>query len=99
MDCSNQFQRTDKSITWEQAIQKNENLNTIALLTIHINYYIKGVLNVFQGGDLEIKDQFSFDMPAIKSDKDWLKLVNELISNAEKLIEHIEIMDDNLLTQ
>jgi len=87
------------SISWEQAIEKVENLNTIALLTFHVNYYIKGLLNVFEGGNLEIKDKFSFDMPEITSETDWLNLVNEFVSNAEKFINHVEKMDDNLLTQ
>ena len=87
------------NISWEQAIQKVENLNTIALLTFHINYYLKGVLNVFQGGNLEIKDKFSFDMPEISSETDWLNLVNEFVNNAEKFISYVEKMDDNLLTQ
>lgn len=87
------------SISWEQAIEKIGNLNTIALLTFHVNYYIKGLLNVFEGGNLEIKDKHSFDMPNISSETDWLNLVNEFLSNAEKFINHVEKMDDNLLTQ
>src|SRR5690606_4216587 len=87
------------SISWEQAIQKVENLNTIALLTFHINYYLKVVLNVFQVGNLEIKDKFRFDMPEIYSETDWLNLVNEFVNNAEKFISHVEKLDDNLLTQ
>jgi hypothetical protein len=87
------------SISWEQAIEKVGNLNTVALLTFHVNYYIKGLLNVIEGGNLEIKDKFSFDMPEITSETDWLNLVNEFVSNAEKFINHVEKMDDNLLTQ
>lgn len=87
------------SISWKQAIERVEDLNTIALLTFHVNYYLKGVLNVFQGGNLEIKDKYSFDMPKISSETDWLNLVNEFISNAEKFISHVEKMEDNLLTQ
>ena len=87
------------SISWEQAIEKVGNLNTVALLTFHVNYYIKGLLNVIEGGNLEIKDNFSFDMPEITSETDWLNLVNEFVSNAEKFINHVEKMDDNLLTQ
>jgi hypothetical protein len=93
------FKEEITSISWKQAIEKIENLNTIALLTFHINYYLKGVLNVFQGGNLEIKDKFSFDMPEISSETDWLNLVNEFVNNAEKFISHVEKMDDNLLTQ
>jgi uncharacterized damage-inducible protein DinB len=87
------------SVSWQQAIQKVENLNTIALLTFHINYYLKGVLNVFEGGNLEIKDKYSFDMPEITSESDWNNLVNELLNNAENFINHVEKMDDNLLNQ
>lgn len=93
------FKEQITSISWEQAIEKVDNLNTIALLTFHVNYYLKGVLNVFQGGNLEIKDKYSFDMPEISSETDWLNLVNEFESNADKFISHVEKMDDNLLLQ
>lgn len=88
-----------RSINWKQAIHRIENLNTIALLTFHINYYLKGILNVFEGGNLEIKDKYSFDMPEIESEKDWNDLVNDLIINAEKFIIHVEKMEDTILNQ
>jgi len=93
------FKEQITSISWEQAIEKIENLNTISLLTFHVNYYLKGLLQVFEGGNLEIKDKFSFDMPEIVSETDWLNLVNEFVSNAERFINHVEKMDDNLLKQ
>ncbi|WP_316845066.1 hypothetical protein [Pedobacter psychrodurus] len=37
------------SLTWEQAIYKIADLNTIGALTYHINYYLSGILNVFKG--------------------------------------------------
>jgi hypothetical protein len=61
------FNEQITSINWEQAIERVGNLNSIALLTFHINYYIKGLVNLFEGGKLEIKDKFSFDMPEITS--------------------------------
>lgn len=93
------FKEQITCISWEQAIEKIENLNTISLLTFHVNYYLKGLLQVFEGGNLEIKDKFSFDMPEIVSETDWLNLVNEFVSNAERFINHVEKMDDNLLKQ
>lgn len=93
------FKEQVTSISWEQAIQKVGNLNTIALLTFHVNYYLKGVLNVFEGGDLEIKDKYSFDMPEIESEQDWSNLVTEFVNNAEKFIHYVEKMDDDFLSQ
>jgi Protein of unknown function (DUF1572) len=85
--------------SWEQATTKVNNLNTIALLTFHVNYYLKGILKVFEGGSLDIQDKHSFGLPEIKSATDWNNLVDEFISNAEKLIGHIEMMDDHLINQ
>jgi uncharacterized damage-inducible protein DinB len=79
--------------TWEQAIYKIENANTIALLTFHINYYVKGLLHVLQGGALLIKDKFSFDIIKIEEEADWQSLVNEFISNAEMFTNTIEKME------
>lgn len=82
------------NITWHQATTKIESLNTIAALTFHINYYIAGILNVFEGGTLEIRDKYSFDLPPITSQKDWEDLVNTMWNNAEKFANSIENMSD-----
>jgi hypothetical protein len=93
------FKEQVVSVSWEQAIQKVDNLNTIALLTFHINYYLVGLLNVFNGGKLEIKDKYSFDLPEIKSERDWNTLVNDFLNNAEMFANHVEQMDENMLDQ
>lgn len=80
------------AISFEVAIKQIEDLNTIAKLTYHINYYLKGILNVFNGGDLEIRDKYSFDLPVMITETDWENLVNELIRNATIFAEHIEAM-------
>lgn len=93
------FKEQVLSISWEQAIQKVDNLNTIALLTFHINYYLKGVLDVLNGEDLKIKDKYSFDLPEIKSESDWNNLVSQFISNAEMFANKVEQMDDEMLSK
>ena len=87
------------SVTWEQAIQKIDNLNTIALLTFHINYYLQGLLIVLNGGGLEIRDKYSFELPEIKTEKDWSKLVTDFLSNSEKFADKVEQLADNILDQ
>lgn len=84
-------------VTLEEATTKIGSLNTIAALTFHIHYYIAGVLNVFAGGALTISDQYSFDLPEIRSEEDWAHLRNELFINAEKFANHIEAMSDEKL--
>jgi len=84
-------------LNWEQATQKIADLNTIAHLTFHVNYYIGGVLQVFEGGDLEIRDRYSFDLPPIKSQEDWENLQQELWENTEKFAQKVEAMSDEKL--
>ena len=76
-------------INWEQAIRKIGEHNSIAELTFHINYYVEGLLNVFVGGDLEIRDQYSFDMTPINSEEDWTNLVSSFLSNSLSIVEKI----------
>jgi len=83
-----------EDIPWKQASSKIGNLNTIAALTFHINYYLDGLLNVFKGGDLEIRDKYSFDLPSITSENEWENLKNTLVSNAKKFVDEVENMND-----
>jgi len=56
-------------------------------------------LNVFEGGPLEIRDKFSFDLQQIKSKEDWDSLFRELCTNAEKFANHVELMSDEKLEE
>ena len=93
------FKEQIESVSWKQATQKVENLNTIALLTFHINYYLAGILNAFEGGTLDIRDKYSFDLTEIKTEADWIKLVNDFISNSEKFVKYVEQMGDSGLDE
>ncbi|NUN99600.1 MAG: DinB family protein [Saprospiraceae bacterium] len=93
------YQEQLMGVDWKQAIQKVGNLNTIAALTFHINYYLDGLLNVFNGGNLEIRDKYSYDLPEIKSETDWSNLVNAFLRNAEIFAAKVEAMPDELFDQ
>ena len=87
------------NVTLKQANTKIGSLNTIAALTFHVNYYIAGMLNVFEGGALEIKDKYSFDMPPVNSQEGWKKLFTDLNTNDEKFANLIELMPDKKLDE
>lgn len=86
-------------LSWEQATRKVGNLNTIAQLTFHIHYYIAGVLQVFRGGPLEIRDKYSFDMKPVESEEDWLALRDLFLTDAEAFAQAIEQMSDSRLAE
>ena len=91
------FKEQIVDVPWENAVFQMKGFNSIAMLTFHINYYVEGVLNVLNGGDLTIKDKYSFNVPTISSEADWKKLVNGFILNAEQLALAVEKLDNDLL--
>ncbi|MFT3765352.1 MAG: hypothetical protein QM820_07545 [Minicystis sp.] len=71
----------------------------MAALTFHINYYLRGLLQVFNGGKLEISDKYSFDLPPIKTEADWKHLVEEFLANSEKFANAVGQMPDKQLDE
>lgn len=86
-------------VTWEQATMQVGSLNTIAMLTFHIDYYIAGLVNVFEGGNLEIRDKYSFDLPPIESQEHWEELLNKLWNDSEKFANLLEQMPDSKMNE
>lgn len=93
------FREIIESLDKEQATTRIADLNTIALLTFHLNYYLAGLINVFRGGSLDIRDKYSFDMPEIIDEDGWTQLVNELITNAGIFADWVENMDESMLEE
>ncbi|WP_299552188.1 DinB family protein [Seonamhaeicola sp.] len=86
-------------LTWEQATTKVGSLNTIVDLLFHTNYYIAGLVHFFKTGNLDIKDQYSFDGPEIKSEADWQALIDRFCNDSEEFIKAVEQMTDAELDQ
>ncbi|MCF8237756.1 MAG: DinB family protein [Saprospiraceae bacterium] len=91
------FQDQLSAVPWDQASRRIGTLNSIAMLTFHIHYYIAGVLNVFTGGDLVIRDKYSFDLSPIHSREDWDVLRHKLVTDAEQFADHVQEMTDEKL--
>ncbi len=88
-----------KDVSWDQATTKVGSLNTIAMLVFHIDYYIAGLVNVFEGGELEIRDKYSFDLPSIESQEHWEELLNKLWNDSEKFAGLLEQMPDSKMNE
>ncbi|MFN3757220.1 MAG: DUF1572 domain-containing protein [Flavobacterium sp.] len=79
-----------EDVSVEMATKTNGNWNSLAALTFHIHYYIKGILEVFEGKPLSIRDKFSFDIPPLQNDEKWQVLKESLWSDTEMLAQCIE---------
>ena len=88
-----------ESVTWEQATQKIGTLNTIVALTYHVHYYLAGLLNVYQGGELEIRDKYSFDFLPLTSEIEWKNMIKEFVVTSKAFIEAVAQMPDAKLDE
>lgn len=88
------YKQALQNIIWQQATHKLENLNTIAALTYHINYYLAGLLFAFENGRLAISDKYSFDIPSTFTQTDWMDLITDITSNAEKFATVVQQIND-----
>lgn len=52
-----------------------------------------------KGGDLEIKDKFSFDCPPIESQEQWEEQLKKLWADSEKFATLLEQMPDSKLDE
>ncbi|MFN3639351.1 MAG: DUF1572 domain-containing protein, partial [Flavobacterium sp.] len=79
-----------EDVSVEMATKTNGDWNSLAALTFHIHYYIKGILEVFEGKPLSIRDKFSFDIPPLQNEEQWEALKESLWSDADMLAQCIE---------
>lgn len=83
-----------KDVTIEQANTQIQNLNTIAMLTYHIYYYVDIITRVLKGGPLEGSDKYSYDMPPIATEVDWQDFKQQAYAKAKEFGDLIEQLPD-----
>ncbi len=93
------LKQTLADVTWQQATAKVYSLNTIGALVYHINYYVKAVMKVLQGGVLDAHDKYSYDHPPLNSQEDWNKLLVNTWRDAETFASLIEQLPESKLSE
>lgn len=93
------FKHQLDGLDYQLANTKMGTLNTIAALSQHIHYYINGINNVFKGGNLDIRDQFSFDFAPITSQNQWETFLAQFWNDAEEFASFVEKMSDEQLNR
>jgi len=92
------LKETLSDVTWQEAIQKVNSFNTIAVLVYHINYYVSAVFKVLQGEPLNASDKYSFSLEPILSQEDWERLLLKTWREAEVFASLIEQLPDEKLS-
>ncbi len=85
-------------VTYLEATTPVSNLNTIAVLVFHVNYYVSAVLKVLQGEKLQASDKFSFDLPPLQNESGWQQLVAKTLREAEAFAAEVEKLQEDQLT-
>jgi len=69
-------------VSWEEAGEKIGGHNSILALVYHMNYYVKRVIAVLQGGALVGSDNDAFAHPDIKNEEDWQSLLQSIYDDS-----------------
>ncbi len=77
-------------VTVERANARVGEHNTIAVLLFHMQYYTGGIMEVLRGGELRIRDRYSFEAPAIVDEREWRAYVAQVLAQAESFATLIE---------
>ncbi|WP_313515084.1 DUF1572 domain-containing protein [Sphingobacterium sp.] len=93
------WQKELSGINFELAMKKIPNINRIFDLSFHVLYYIKGINQFFQSGNLDIKDSLSFPNVDLKNNEEWQTLKDDLFYQSEILAKSIEEINDAQLQQ
>lgn len=93
------MQDTLGQVSFETAMKRIGDCNTIAILVYHIHYYVLAVTKVLEGGPLDAKDKYSFDLPEIKSEEEWKQFVEEVLAAGRHFAELVATVPDDQLGQ
>jgi len=86
-------------VSWQEAVTNVPGFHSIAVLTYHIHYFVNAVIPVFEGGELNAHDKFSFDAPSITPQPEWDELRERVLMRAAHLAQLIEALPAGQLTQ
>ena len=89
------FTEQVQKIGLKEAKQRFSNLNTVADLLFHINYYLGGLIRAFENGNLDIRDKYSFDLDPLTSEEEWNLLKQDFLHNAAAFANLVEQMEDS----
>ncbi len=91
------YSKALEDVDFKRATKRVGQHNSIALLTFHIHYYLEGVLQVLNGGPLDIKDKFSFDMPELSNESEWQKMKSNFNNTTKAFVEAVGALNDDTL--
>lgn len=95
--CGVSLQEIMADVTWEEAVLPVAEFNSLAALLYHVHYYVHGVQPVLQGGSLDIRDKFSFEVPPVQSAADWDALKAKVWAEAETFLHVLASLPDDQL--
>lgn len=83
-------------VNLQMAVKKLPEMNSIAVLSYHMNYYVTAVTRVLQGNALNASDKYCFDCPELTTEAQWQEMVQKNLDEAELMAKLIEELPDDI---
>jgi len=94
------FKDTLKDINYKEATTVTKaSYNTIAALVYHTRFYNEVVLKRLQGISPAINEKNGFDLPPIKNEDDWKRLIQRCFQSAHDLAEAVKKIPEEKLSE
>lgn len=84
------LQESLKDFDWRKADSSIESINSVNVLVYHMNFYLNVVHERLTKGIVKFSHDDSFQAPAIKSEKDWMELLDKTWRDAEAFAATVE---------
>ncbi len=81
-------------VTWLMATKQVYDLNTIATLVFHMDYFVVAASSVLKGEPLDAHDKYSFAHPSINSVAYWENFLGKILRNGEEFASLVAQMPD-----
>ncbi len=78
-----------RQTSWTDARRPVASLNSVFTLTVHVHYYVAGILDYLRTGKLRISDQHSFDLPPMEGPQDWDQLRDRFAADGEAFVQAV----------
>ena len=82
-------------IPWEYVVKNTGCFNSTEFIAYHIHYYIRGVLEVLEGGRLTISDKYSSDFYLNQSATEWISFLETYKLDCEKFVQILKNMSND----
>lgn len=86
-----------RALDHRQATTSVRGANTVAALAYHLHFYVAGMQSALTGGELDTRDNASWDTPAVETEAAWRDVIDATLTTGEAFAKTLETLSEDAL--